>query len=111
MEGLQKVHKELHPPHDKTGIAVRETLSLVIRDSSVMLPEKESKFAYGLSKMTVMDDVKGRDEYNKLRFVEFLEFIGRVAHIKYFEEPGDVSLAEKIERILDQILPVFGLKR
>jgi len=60
--------------------------------------------------MTVRDDVKMRDEYTQLRFIEFLEFIGRVAHIRYIEEE-DVPLVRKIERIMDALFPLFQMKR
>ena len=39
---------------------------------------------YGLSKMTVpFEMIKGPNPFKKLAFVEFLEFIGRLAHEKY----------------------------
>lgn len=45
-------------------------------------------------------------------FVEFLEFIGRLADMK-FKGTNDstIPLKDKIEFILDDIFPVFGLKR
>lgn len=60
--------------------------------------------------MTVRDEIQSREEYDKLRFVEFLEFIGRVAYTKYFEDE-EMNLEAKIELILDAILPIFGFKR
>ena len=39
-------------------------------------------------------------------YVEFLEFIGRVADIKY--NNADEPLVKKIEKILDSILPLVG---
>lgn len=41
--------------------------------------------------------------------MEFLEFIGRVAHIKY--EFLDEPLYAKIEKVLDDLLPVAGCYR
>ena len=58
--------------------------------------------------MTVRDDPLGAQEYDKLRLVEFLEYIGRCAHAKY---EGTEPLSEKVEKILDLILPIYGLKR
>ena len=66
-----------------------------------MVSDKESRFSYGMSKMTVKDEVKNRAEYEKLRFVEFLEFIGRIAYAKYIDD--DFTNAEKVEKILDDI--------
>ena len=79
--------------------------------SDVQVSVREARFCYGMSKMTVKDDIKERNTYERLKIVEFYEYIGRVAHTKYINEADNVDLAEKIERILDQILPIFKLKR
>ena len=39
------------------------------------------QYAFGLSKMTVVDDNLHERSYFKLKFVEFFEFLGRVAHL------------------------------
>ena len=46
-------------------------------------------------------------------FSEFLELIGRVADIK-FKNTGEmegISLAQKIENILEELFPAFGLTK
>jgi hypothetical protein len=48
-----------------------------------------------MSKMTVKDEIGNQAEYEKLRFPEFLEFIGRIAHGKFYEE-RDLPLSPKI---------------
>ena len=60
--------------------------------------------------MTVKDDTANQKEYDKLRMVEFLEFIGRIAHTKYIDEE-ETPLADKITRILDDIFAPYHLKR
>ena len=50
---------------------------------AVKLSDKEIRFCFGMSKMTVRDEVANREEYDRLRIVEFYEFLGRCAHIKY----------------------------
>ena len=44
--------------------------------------------------------------------MEFLEFIGRIATLK-FRGTNDASipLSQKIEYVLDDMMPPFGLKR
>ena len=79
--------------------------------SEVNLSVREARFCYGMSKMTVKDDIKDKASYDRLKMVEFIEFLGRVAHTKYVNEADNLDLAEKIERILDQILPLYKLKR
>lgn len=49
-------------------------------------------------------------DYQKLKYVEWLEFIARCAYAKYVDDEN-VPLAVKVEQILDSILPVFGCKR
>jgi hypothetical protein len=63
-----------------------------------------------MSKMTLVDEVVRKEEYDRLKYVEFLEFLGRVAHAKYLEDT-DTPLSVKIERVLDDIFAVYGLKR
>ena len=66
---------------------------------------------YGLSKMSIVNEMaKGPNPYKKLLFVEFLEFIGRVAAEKY-KDCYDWKLYEKIEKILDDVLPMAGYRR
>ena len=44
--------------------------------------------------------------------MEFLEFVGRLAHFRFRNSSGaSQPLAEKIEVILDDMLPPFGLTR
>lgn len=64
--------------------------------------------------MTVINETKAdaATKYNSLKFEEFLEMIGRVAHLKYnLQEHAEITLAQKIEFILDEILAVVKEKR
>ena len=64
--------------------------------------------------MTVIEETspEAKVTYNKLVFVEFLEFLGRIAEL-YFEgsEMEGLLLFEKLEFLLDELLPVVGAKR
>ena len=64
--------------------------------------------AFGMSKMTVDDEVGKCDKYKSLVFVEFLEWIARLAAIKHRDE---LPLEKKIELVLDDIFSVYGIKR
>ena len=50
--------------------------------------------------------------YHKLQYVEFLEFLARVAEL-YFEdsEMAELDLHVKLEYLLDEILPLVSAKR
>ena len=104
---LKVVYDKLFPKYNEVG--VRSALELMTKQSNVDLSEKEAKYCLGMSKMTVKDEVQNHEEYSKLRFVEFLEYIARVGWAKY-PDPN-VDLRTKIERVLDDILPVYGLRR
>lgn len=54
------------------------------KDSIINLSVRDATMCYGLSKMTVqLEMAKGPNPYKKLVFVEFLEYLGRVAFEKY----------------------------
>ena len=65
-----------------------------------------------MSKMTNEKAGQSRAPETRLLFVEFLEFIGRLA-VEYWRqmEYEEYPLAKKIEFVLDQILPVVGAQR
>jgi len=71
--------------------------------------EDQVKWSFGMSKMTVHDEIKDNSKYTKMQFVEFLEFIGRLAHIK-FKQNVDMKLEQKIEIVLDNVFAGFGLE-
>ena len=70
---------------------------------------QEVRYCFGMSKMTVKDEVKSRRDYDHLIFVEFLEFIGRLADIKWKDEEG-VQNHQKVYRVLESMLRVFGYR-
>ena len=67
-----------------------------------------------MSKTTVANefDRDSLQEYNKLNYLEFLEFLVRVAEL-YFEESemNELELHQKFEYLLDEILPLVKAKR
>ena len=75
--------------------------------------EMDVKFAFGMCKMTVVSEANAFKEYNRIQFVEFLEFIGRLAYIRFKDssEMGSLPLATKIEYILDDIFAGYGMTR
>ena len=54
------------------------------KNPEISLHEKKATAAFGLSKMTVADENgAGMEEYEMIRFTEFVEMIGRAAEFKY----------------------------
>ena len=44
-----------------------------------------------------------------MKYVEFLEFLGRCAYAKFTEEEDHIS--EKLKMLLDELFPSFGVTR
>jgi hypothetical protein len=78
------------------------------------LRKMELRTIFGESKMAVLNeqDKNAHLKYKQLVYVEFLEFIARLA-VKLFEnsEYEDKQMNEKIELLLDEIFSHFGYKR
>ena len=54
----------------------------------------------------------GQARLLRMTFVEFLEFIGRIAIAKFFNsEMEELPLSEKISYILDDLFVVIGVQR
>ena len=62
--------------------------------------------------MTVeMENEDGPRDYSQIKFVEFLEFIGRIAYMKFKNDPVNhkkLNLAAKISSVLKSIFPIIG---
>ena len=70
------------------------------------------KMLFSLSTQTIMNDntADGQARLLRMTFVEFLEFIGRIAIAKFFNsEMEELPLSEKISYILDDLFVVIGV--
>ena len=101
-------------PHDADYLAFVDCEQLLRFDSKLQLRRRVIKEAFSMCKGTVANelDPEGMREYNKLSKVEFLEFLARISELIFIEsEMDDLALYEKIEFVLDDILPLVGAKR
>ena len=73
-----------------------------------LLPEHVSQ-CWGMSQMTVENDISQRLEYQRCNFQEFLEFFARIADVAYKERHS--SLVSKIERLMDHMFQLLETKR
>ena len=103
---LVKLHGMMFPKYEADGI--KNCLKMLMDNPLIAMSDKEARFCYGMSKMTVKDEVNNHEEYDKLRFVEFLEYLGRVAHAKYIDMYG--QLHEKLELLLENVFMFYGFK-
>ena len=91
-----------------------DAVDLMCRLTPLSLTEKEAYLCYGMCKMTTVNEAEESSiKYKRLQFVEFLEMIGRIADVKFkgTESEKAMSLAEKIEFVLEDILTLVNVRR
>ena len=95
----------------------RKTKTLFLEDAQNMfgatanlglLPEHISQ-CWGMSKMTIENDISARHDYWRCSFAEFLEFFARIADLVYKERHS--SLVTKIEKLMDHMFYMLETKR
>ena len=86
----------------------------LVGETPLRINLKSVKRAYILSKMTCSDEQTKLDSYNKMQFVEFLEFLCRLALDLEDDNLGRSSLAHlqrRLEIVLDHILSFIDVQR
>ncbi len=86
----------------------------LIMETPLKINLKSVKRAYILSKMTCSDEQTKLDSYNKLQFVEFLEFLCRIAldiEDDSLSKNSLVHLQRRLEIVLDHVLAFVDLQR
>ena len=109
MEGLALVQKHYHTAKRKY-MTKKDAIALMTKDTPVGMNERDTLYCYGMSKMTIIDEKNQSKKYNRLELVEFAEFIGRVADLKY-KDSLQLDLGQKIEFVLDDIFLLIDYKR
>ena len=85
----------------------------MLEDSPIEVTRETVYFAYAMSKQTVVNE---RDKtqyrnYEKLNFVEFMEFLARVTDLTFKgSELEEIPLDEKLEYSLTDWLPIVNQK-
>ncbi len=113
LEGIKKIYNYYQEPRKKF-MTMADALNLMIRDTQIGIGEKEAIYCYGMSKMSVVFEQDNMGQYKVLKLVELLEMIGRIAHFKFKDNAElneSMSLAQKIEHILDIMLKLVGVPR
>ena len=83
LENLKKVYQN-YTNQNKKFLNMEDCVNLCMREAaSLSMSEKDVKIAYAMCKMTVVNEPANYKAYNIMVFVEFLEFIGRLAHYKF----------------------------
>ena len=85
-----------------------------MHDAKLVIDKDGLRSAFVVCKMIIIEETAQDAEmqYKKLLYVEFLEFLARIA-VLYFEgsEMEELELHEKLEYLLDEILPIIEAKR
>eukprot|EP00347_Sterkiella_histriomuscorum_P001629 403371291 len=80
----------------------------ILHESELQMNSEDITVAFAYSKQTFIQEMEDIKRYKNIPFHEFLEFIGRLAQIKYFDV--QVPLENKIEMILDILLKLVNEK-
>lgn len=64
----------------KAKMDYQDCLDMCIKDSSLNIPDKDILFCFGYCHMTILNEERQWKQYHSLEFVEYLEFICRLAH-------------------------------
>ena len=76
------------------------------------MPLKDFNYMYAMSKEVVVSESEDGLKYLRTKFLEMLELIGRVAAYKFDDSDlEDYPLAQKIELLLDELLPLVKQQR
>lgn len=78
---LKKLYAYYFEPN-RHHMTLNDAISLTLKDTGLNLNEKDTIFCFGMSKMTNIIEIGNREKYYKLEFVEFLEFICRIAKMR-----------------------------
>ena len=109
IEGLRQI-QEYYWTIKQRYMSKRNAIDLVTKDSAVQVTDKDAMYCYGMSKMTLIDEVKQSKRYVKMELPELCEFLGRVADIKY-KDQTNFTLGQKIEFVLDDIFRLINYRR
>jgi len=103
---LQKIYKSFYKER-KFFMNKQDALDLVLNIAPIGVADQEVLKCFGYSKMVITNDILDREPYDKIHFVELLEFLERIAESKY---PGTSPLVDKLEKVLEVIFGRFGYK-
>jgi hypothetical protein len=90
LDNLKKIYASYITQVHKS-MDLQDCIKLCTVDSPLQISEKDICFAYGMCKMTVVNEEKFKGQYSALQFVEFLEFVGRIAFAKFKNASGDMQ--------------------
>lgn len=114
MSAIREIYQKYMKPKSKF-IELDDALKMFQDVPDIGVSESQVKYCFGMSKMTMVYEKSktAQSSYLELEYVEFLEMIGRVAHVKFIgsELEEQIDLATKIEYLLDDFFVLTGATR
>ena len=110
-KNLEKIYQSYFTPVKKF-ITFDDILDMAVKSVNLGVSEVDIMFCYGMSKMVISNEPQDYKKYGIMTFPEFLEFIGRLSDYKF--KNSDMSLQDlawKIEQLLEELCPAFGLTK
>ena len=93
----------------KKYLTKNDCIELMTKATKIVPDENRVIYCYGMSKMHVINEKVSKQPYDEMKYVEFLEFLGRIAHAKYKDE--ECSMADKLCMLMDRLFPEYGMVR
>lgn len=107
MEGVKDLWKRYHTPMKRT-FCQEDATRLMLNDIDLGIIVEHVSFAWGMSQMTVSKELKHYNTYDELSLVEFMEFLSRIADMRY---PGDTfPLQVKVKNLLEALFKLVHFK-
>ena len=101
LDALKKIYKQFETTK-KSFMDLNDALDFLWRNSGLVTIEKDVIWAFALSKSTISNEFTKRKDYNSLIFVEFLEFIWRIADSRNKNLKPKAKTDENIENSTTQ---------
>jgi len=90
---LQRLYKTSQQQSSlKRFWTMKDCINMVSFCSELGISENQVKMAYTYSKITVINEDSDNLDYNKMTYIEFLEFIGRLAYLVKIPEDIEAQL-------------------
>ena len=84
---------------------MKECIEIINKRADLKIIETTIGYCYAQALMSIIDPVKDQTRSTQMKYVEYLEFIGRIA-FEYFRDTPEESL--ELQHKIDQILnPLF----
>ena len=104
---LTKIYRSHFAPRKKFMTKL-DSIDLMTKNTKIIPDENKVTYCFGMSKMHVISETTQKQSYDEMKYVEFLEFLGRCADSKYDEEE---HISVKLGMLLDELFPTFGVTR